>query len=116
MKERFQNTLEIEVNLGEKTGDLDVWQTICKRREGSAHCPKCEKPVDLMSIADAARCFKTDEQDIEFLIKTGRVHGLHNRRGEVMICCNSLFTCFDSRPTRLLNSHFEEAVQRSGRF
>ena len=116
MKERYQNTLELEVNLGETTGDLDFWQTICRRRAGSAGCPRCGKPVDLMSFGDAARCFNTDEQDIEFLGSTGRVHLLHNRFGEVMVCCNSLFVCFDTRPTRLLDSHFEKEIQNSGRF
>jgi hypothetical protein len=86
------------------------------RHSGSAVCPICEKPVDLMDPAEAARCFKTDEQDIEFLAKSGDIHRIHNRRGEVMICCNSLFACFDKRPTRLLDSFFEEAIQRSGRF
>ena len=107
---------ELEAAWGDNTGDLDLWQTLCKRRSGSTHCPRCSKQVDLMNFADAARCFNTDEQDIEYLAKTGEVHRLHNSRGEMMVCCNSLFACFDSRPTRLLDSHFEEAMRRSGKF
>ncbi len=116
MKERYQNTLELEVDLAERTGDLDFWQMICRRRAGSAPCPVCEKTVDLMTFADAARCFKTDAQDIEFLTRTNVVHRVHNSRAEVMICCDSLFKHFDSRPTRLLNSHFEKKIRRSGNF
>ena len=99
MKERLQNTLELDINLAERTGDLDFWQMICRRRAGSARCPKCEKPVDLMSSADAARCFKTDEQEIDHLAVTGEVHRVHNCYGDVMVCCNSLFKRFDRRAT-----------------
>lgn len=69
-----------------------------------------------MTVADAARCFNTDAQDIEFLASTGKVHQVHNIRGEIMVCCNSLFVCFDTRQTRLLDSHFEGEIQRSDRF
>ena len=30
-----------------------------------------------------------------------------------MICSNSLFDCFDTRETRLLDSHFEIEMQKS---
>lgn len=67
-----------------------------------------------MNVADAARCFKTDVQDIEYLAEAGAVHRVENCYGEEMICCDSLFKCFDTRPTRLLNSHFEEKIRSSG--
>ncbi len=72
------------------------------RTRGRAFCLKCQKPVDLMAYANAAEFFKTDLEDIEQLAETGQLHRIHNRRGETMICCDSLFTLFDNRPTRLL--------------
>jgi hypothetical protein len=62
----------------------------------------CERdPISVaqVSAADAARCFKTDEQEIEHLAVTGEVHRVHNCYGDVMVCCNSLFKRFDRRAT-----------------
>jgi hypothetical protein len=74
------------------------------RTRGRAFCLKCQKPVDLMAYANAAEFFKTDLEDIEQLAETGQLHRIHNRRGEMMICSDSLFTLFDNRQTRLLKS------------
>ncbi len=76
------------------------------RRWGYAFCPRCGKSVELMSFDEAARSFNTDVQDIEILAKHGDLHRLHNRRAQVMICSVSLFEFFESRQTRLLESHF----------
>ena len=78
------------------------------RHTSYAACPVCEKPVELLSVEGAAKVFKTDTQDIEFLSKRGDLHRIHNRTGKVMICSNSLLECFESRQTRLLASHFVE--------
>jgi len=83
------------------------------RRTASAFCPACEKPVQLLSFSRAADMFNTDSQDINFLAKRGDLHRIHNRRGELMICSISLFDCFDTRETRLLDSHFEIEMQKS---
>ena len=98
-----------------ETRYLDSSDTIAVhfRRTTSAYCPKCEKPVDLLSHERSADLFKTDIQDIEFLAKQNLIHRVHNRKGTVLICSNSLFDCFDSRSTRLLDSHFEIEMQRS---
>ena len=79
----------------------------------STFCPKCKKPVELLTFSRSAGLFKTDDQDIEFLAKRGDLHRLHNRNGELLICSNSLFDCFDTRKTRLLDSHFEIEMHRS---
>lgn len=71
------------------------------RTRGRAFCIKCQKPVDLMAYGNAAEFFKTDLEDIEQLAETGQLHRIHNRRGETMICCDSLFTLFDNRQTRI---------------
>ena len=83
------------------------------RRMGSAFCPKCEKPIQLLSFERSAELFKTDAQDIQFLGNRGDLHRVHNRMGELMVCSDSLFDCFDSRDTRLLDSHFEIEMQKS---
>ena len=74
------------------------------RRSGRAFCPVCSKQVDLLAFDHAAELFHTDLQDIQFLTKRGEVHQIHNRKGQLMVCAVSLFECFDSRRTRLLDS------------
>ena len=76
------------------------------RHSGSAYCPVCKKPVDLISIDDAAELFHTDHNDIEFLASRHRLHRVHNKTGKVMICSTSLFECFEDRQTRLLDPGF----------
>lgn len=88
-------------------------QQIFQRRSDKAFCIVCDKPVDLLGFQASADLFNTDLQDIEFLAGQAEVHRIHNRRGEVMICSDSLFTRFDERPTRLLDSHFTIEIQKS---
>jgi len=107
-----------KANVGEEvleTRYLDNSDTIAAhfRRTASAYCPKCEKPVELLSYERSAELFKTDKQDIEFLAKQTLIHRVHNRKGTVLICSNSLFDCFDGRSTRLLDSHFEIEIEKS---
>jgi len=74
------------------------------RRSAHAFCLVCSKQVELIAFDDAASLFNTDLQDIQFLVKAGSVHQVHNRKGKVMACSISLFECFDNRRTRLLDS------------
>lgn len=74
------------------------------RRSSCAFCPICDKQVDLVAFGRAAEVFHTDLQDIEFLAKRGDIHQIHNRKGQVMACSPSLFNCFETRRTRLLDS------------
>ncbi len=83
------------------------------RRSSHAFCPVCAKQIELISFEDAAKLFHTDLQDIQFLAKSGGIHQLHNRKGEVMACSPSLFECFDNRRTRLLDSGFFEEIAAS---
>lgn len=78
------------------------------RNSVSAFCPVCGKVVELMTFPAAAAAFNTDLQDIEFLAGNHSLHRVHNYWGEIMVCSNSLFNCFDNRKTRLLSSHFAE--------
>ena len=75
------------------------------RTRGRAFCLKCQKPVDLMTYPNAANFFKTDLEEIQALAETGHLHRIHNRRGEMMICSDSIFTLFDNRQTRPLDSN-----------
>lgn len=84
------------------------WGKISLRRSSFALCPMCDKVVDLLAYDHAAELFHTDAQDIEYLANSGAVHRVHNRKGLVMVCSISLFECFDTRRTRLLDSHFIE--------
>ena len=89
-------------------GDVDAGNELNRisanfhRTKIRAFCLRCQKPVDLMTYSGAAEFFKTDLEDIQELAETGHLHRVHNRRGEMMICSDSLFTLFDSRQTRLL--------------
>ncbi|HMQ04506.1 MAG TPA: hypothetical protein PKD26_11370 [Pyrinomonadaceae bacterium] len=74
------------------------------RRSSHAFCPRCDKQVELIAFENAAELFHTDLQDIQFLAANGSVHQIHNRKGKLMVCSVSLFECFDSRRTRLLDS------------
>jgi len=65
-------------------------------------CPVCQKLVRLVTYADAAAFFKTDEREIERLGFGGELHRLHNRRAKLMVCTDSLFQSFDRRQIRLL--------------
>lgn len=76
------------------------------RQTGFAYCPICEKLVELVGFAAAADIFNTDQDDIESLAKSGELHRVHNRRGRVLICSDSLFRCFDARQTRRLDTSF----------
>ena len=73
------------------------------RRSHSAYCVRCEKIVELFTFDEGAECFNTDLRDIEFLSNRLMLHRIHNKRGKVMICSISLFECFETRATRLLD-------------
>ena len=87
--------LSFEGSLGGKPG---------LRRSSRAFCLVCAKQVDLLTFDHAAELFHTDLQDIEFLTKQGDLHQIHNRKGRIMVCAPSLFDCFESRRTRLLDT------------
>lgn len=85
-------------------------QRIKLRLAGLAFCPRCEKAVELLTFDEAARSFNTDLQDILLLAENGDLHRLYNRRAKVMICGKSLVDFFESRRTRLLDSHFVNSM------
>lgn len=66
-----------------------------------------------MTPAEAAEAFNTDLQDIGFLLRKDEIHMIRRDPAVVSICRNSIEWCFESRQTRLLDSHFEIAVQNT---
>lgn len=83
------------------------------RSTESAFCFLCDKPAKLLTYETSAELFNTDLQDIALLAQQGKIHRIHNRMGDVRICEKSLFECFNDRPTRLLDSHFTIAIEKS---
>jgi hypothetical protein len=82
------------------------------RRSGVAFCPVCGKLVELLSFDAAAELFNTNVQDIETLAQGGDLHRVHNRKGIVLICSDSLFKCINSRETMRLDPGFEAKVKK----
>jgi hypothetical protein len=86
------------------------------RLSDHAFCPVCQKLIRLVTFTDAALIFKTDEEDITSQAESLKLHRVHNRRGNVMICTDSLFSYFDERETRPLRPDFLSAsIAKEGR-
>ena len=77
------------------------------------HCRECGESVRMTTVAGAARAFKTDIQDICYLINRGKIHPAHPDRLRAFICMRSLEECFEQRNTRLLDSYFEMEAART---
>ena len=84
--------------------------SISIRLRDRTFCPVCRRSVRLVTFADAARFFKTNEKAIDRLGNEGHLHRLHNRRAKVMICTDSLFQTFEERQTRRLPNLAAEAA------
>lgn len=74
-------------------------------------CSLCQEIVGLVTAAEAAAEYNTDLQDIRFLLDRRDIHAVPRDPAVISICRNSLIACFDSRQTRLLDSHFEMEAQ-----
>jgi hypothetical protein len=76
-------------------------------------CTECQQIVTGLTPAEAADAFNTDLQDIGFLLRKEEIHMIRRDPTaiSISICRDSIEWCFESRQTRLLNSHFEIAVQ-----
>lgn len=68
-----------------------------------AYCPRCERPVQLISDSRAEGLFKAELPELLSLATRGLLHRLHNSKGILMFCGDSLFQCFSDRPTQLLS-------------
>jgi hypothetical protein len=70
-------------------------------------CSTCQQIVVTVTVAEAAEAFNTDIQDIGFLLRKDEIHMIRRDPAVVSICRRSVEWCFESRQTRLLDSHFE---------
>jgi hypothetical protein len=68
------------------------------RTRDRAFCPQCDKPVKLLSFAEAAGFLNTGLENILRLAERRELHRLHNRKGVVMLCAESLFHILNNRP------------------
>jgi hypothetical protein len=88
----------------EEHSNSDMFRLIAKLRgKTRAYCPKCERPVQLISDSKAEEIFRSELPDLLSLATRGILHRLHNSRGVLMFCGDSLFQCFNDRPTQLLS-------------
>lgn len=74
-------------------------------------CSECQRIVRTVNAAQAAQAFNTDLQDIGFLLKKDEIHMVRRDPAVISICRDSLEFSFESRQTRLLDSHFEVVMQ-----
>lgn len=74
-------------------------------------CSECQQIVTTVNAAQAAAAYNTDLQDIGFLLKKGEIHMVRRDPAVISICLASLEFSFESRQTRLLDSHFEVVIQ-----
>ena len=56
------------------------------RGSSRAYCPKCERPVALIGVADAEDLFKSTKEQLWELASNGVLHRLYNVRAELMFC------------------------------
>lgn len=68
-----------------------------------AFCPRCQKPVNLMFFDEAAGFYKTQIAAIAAIAETGNLHRIHNSKGEILICSESLFQEFSQQKTQKLD-------------
>jgi hypothetical protein len=98
-------------NRREPHSNSEMFRLIAKLRgKTRAYCPKCERPVQLISDSKAEEIFRSELPDLLSLETRGILHRLHNSRGVLMFCGDSLFQCFNDRPTQLLSDTDRQEV------
>lgn len=76
------------------------------RTKTVALCPSCRKPVKLISVSRTAEFYKTTLEEIYQLRDKLVLHPVHNIKGELMICEESLLGAFEQRKTQNLDSNY----------
>jgi hypothetical protein len=93
-------------NSSNKIIDLNTGQNLLPpkifRTENRAFCIKCNKPVDLVLFGEVAEKLKTNYPEVYRLSNQGNLYRLHNEKGKVMICLESLLEIFATRQTQKL--------------
>jgi hypothetical protein len=75
------------------------------RAVDTAFCPVCEKLVRLMSFTESANLLETAVSDAQDLAERHVLHRVHNNRGEIMICSESIIACFREQETQPLDQN-----------
>ena len=73
------------------------------RQSDQAYCLICQKPVKLLTFLQTADFFKTDVPHVYRLSQKSELHLLHNRKGTVMICGDSVFEILNQREMMISN-------------
>lgn len=71
-----------------------------KRTLNQALCRLCQRQVELKSFRQAAELLKTNFNEIKLLAENLQLHRLHDARGNMTICADSLFSVLQTRPTQ----------------
>ena len=76
-----------------------------RRMSNQAACLMCRQQTALLTIQQAINFYEVSVEEIARYVKTGAVHRIHNSKGEVLLCQNSLEktvkTFQDTQPMRL---------------
>jgi hypothetical protein len=62
-----------------------------------AYCAVCEKPVKLLTFAEAFDFLQAAIENVRQLAERRDLHRLHNLEGTLMICSESLFRILNNR-------------------
>ena len=81
--ENISKTREIIIEISRRPN-------VFNRTRNSALCFKCETAAELLTFSQAAEFCRTTLYDIYRRAENGEFHLLHNSKGEVRICQNSL--------------------------
>lgn len=95
---------KIEDSYNKTTKNFEVDLTNAKRTLNSAFCLICRKSVGLIHFSQSIRSFK-NSQRIEQFIRNRQIHLLHNFKGLVMFCEDSVREAFQNMPTQRLDTN-----------
>lgn len=73
------------------------------RTANQAFCLICRKKVELMSYERTAETLQINFNELLEFAEAGQLHRLHNARGKIAICAESVFEFLEKRPTQRFN-------------
>ena len=88
--ETFNSAETIRINLSEHYG----------RSQTKAFCALCREKVSLMSFQQATMLDEASQNELVEFLENGAIHRLHNSRGQILICFNSLQKAKRQSPER----------------
>lgn len=92
------------MNLTKTDGKDKGKQCAQKRTRTEAFCLLCKTRVSLMTIEQTKKLYASNWNDVLRLADDGEVHLIHNSKGELQVCINSLQQAtLHFQDTKLLN-------------